>query len=263
MLMPGERFDGEGENMEAPPAQGLLTRTLIRFNRARDRGFDRLRNACLSVLKIAPRHWIFSLVFIAVLGVISGWMVFGVGTDFFPALDAGLMKLHFRAPAGTRIEETKRMSAAVEDTIRQVIPAEEIDTINDMLGVPIFYNLAFVQTENVGGMDADILISLKKGHHPTEIYRRRLREALPKAFPGSTFYFRAADIVTQVLNFGITSQLSVQVEATDLDLAYQYARKVADSIRTVPGTADVHINEVLNYPTFQVDVDRSRLLSWA
>ncbi|MGA2403137.1 MAG: efflux RND transporter permease subunit [Syntrophobacteraceae bacterium] len=257
MLMPGERLDA-GEDPRDLGSHGLLTRTIIRFNRSRDRGFERFRNAYISVLGIVLRHWVFTLVVIALPLAITIGMLFDVGTDFFPSVDAGLMKLHFRAPSGTRIEETERMTAAVEDTIRQVIPPGQIDTINDMLGVPIFFNLAFVQTENIGGMDADILIALKKGHSPTGIYQRKLREVLPNAFPGSTFYFQAADIVTQVLNFGLTSQLSLQVEAMDLSLAYQYARKLADALRTVPGTADVHINEVLDYPTLQVDVDRTR-----
>jgi multidrug efflux pump subunit AcrB len=107
-------------------------------------------------------------------------------------------------------------------------------------------------------MDADILIALKKGHRPTELYQRKLRKVLPAAFPGSTFYFQAADIVTQVLNFGITSQLSLQVEAMDLAVALQYARRLADLLRTVPGSADVHVNQVLDYPTLQVNVDRTR-----
>lgn len=256
MLMPGERHMTHDE--EPPESHGRISRAVIRLNRARDRGFDRFRDAYASVLEIALRHWVYTLIIIAAVGVVSIRMFMNLGTDFFPSVDAGLMKLHFRAPSGTRIEETERLALAVEGTIRQVIPEAEIDTINDMIGVPTYYNLAFVQTENVGGMDADILIALKKGHHPTEMYQRKLREVLPNAFPGSTFYFQAADIVTQVLNFGITSQLSLQVEAMDLSQGYQYARKLANALRTIPGTADVHINAVLDYPTLQVDVDRTR-----
>lgn len=258
MLMPGERHIEGGVDAGDFAAHGLLTRALIRANRARDRGFERFRNAYVTALRIVVRHWVYTLLIVLALGVITIRMVADVGTDFFPSVDAGLMKLHFRAPPGTRIEETERILSRVEDTIRQVIPPEEIETINDMLGVPIYYNLAFVQTENIGGMDADILIALNKGHHPTGLYQRKLREVLPNAFPGSTFYFQAADIVTQVLNFGITSPLSVQIEAMDLSVANEYARKLADSIRTIPGAADVHINEVLDYPTLQVDVDRTR-----
>jgi len=257
MLMPGERHlsDDEKEDLNS---HGLVARAFIRFNRARDRGFERFRDRYVSVLQIVLHHWVYTLFVVTVLGGVSIWMVFNVGTDFFPSVDAGLMKLHFRAPAGTRIEETEKMTAAVEETIRRVIPPEEIETINDMIGVPTFYNLAFVQTENIGGMDSDILIALKKGHRPTEMYRRKLREVLPSKFPGSTFYFQAADIVTQVLNFGITSQLSLQVETMDLNRAYQYAKKLSDALRTIPGTADVHVNEVLDYPALQVDVDRTR-----
>ncbi len=185
-------------------------------------------------------------------------LLFVIGMDFFPTVDTGLMKLHFRAPAGTRIEDTEQMVDQVEEHIRKIIPGREIDTINDMIGVPIFYNLAFVQTENIGGMDAEILISLKPGHRSTALYRKTLRQELPRAFPGSRFYFQAADIVTQVLNFGLTSPLDVQVEGMDFNKSYDYALKVRDAMRGIPGTADVHINQVLDYPALQVDVDRTR-----
>ena len=169
-----------------------------------------------------------------------------------------MMKLHFRAPSGTRIEETEKMVDEVERRVRNIIPAREIETINDMIGVPIFYNLAFVQTENIGGMDAEILIALNKNRQPTAGYRRKLRELLPPAFPGSRFYFEAADIVTQVLNFGLTSPLDVQVEGADFTRSYGYAVKMRDAMKEIPGTADVHINQVLDYPSLQVDVDRTR-----
>ena len=107
----------------------------------------------------------------------------------------------------------------IEHRIRQIIPAHEMDTMNDMLGVPIYYNLAFVQTENIGGMDAEIRVSLKKGHRPTAFYRKQLREILPREFPGSYFYFQSADIVTQVLNFGLTSPIDVQIEGLDLEVS--------------------------------------------
>ncbi|HEY6837466.1 MAG TPA: efflux RND transporter permease subunit, partial [Geobacteraceae bacterium] len=124
--------------------------------------------------------------------------------------------------------------------------------------VPIFYNMAFVQTENICGMDAEILISLKKWHRPTAVYRKKMREVLTREFPGSRFYFQSADIVTQVLNFGLTSPIDVQIEGMDLSRSYEYALKVRDAMRGIPGAADVHVNQVLDYPTLQVDVDRVR-----
>jgi multidrug efflux pump subunit AcrB len=113
------------------------------------------------------------------------------------------MKLQLRAPSGTRIEETEKLVEQVERRIRELIPAKELETLNDMIGTPTLYNLAFVQTENIGGMDTEILISLKSGHEPTAQYRRKLRAALSAQFPGSHFHLQPADIVTQVLNFGL------------------------------------------------------------
>jgi multidrug efflux pump subunit AcrB len=127
-----------------------------------------------------------------------------------------------------------------------------------MIGIPTFYNMVFVQTENIGGMDAEILISLKRGHRPTAHYRKRLRDTLSAEFPGSRFYFQPADIVTQVLNFGLSAPIDVQIEGADLSLSYRYALRLRDVMRAIPGAVDVHINQVLDYPTLQVDVDRSR-----
>ncbi len=251
----------EGEHVGVATGSENLSRfkhIALLFNRWRDRVYNSFQEAYGRSLETALHHRAFTLTTAGVLLVISIALVFVVGMDFFPAVDTGIMKLHFRAPTGTRIEDTERLVDRVEERIRKIIPAQEIDTINDMIGVPIFYNLAFVQTENIGGMDAEILISLKPGHRPTALYRKQLRQDLPQAFPGSRFYFQAADIVTQVLNFGLTSPLDVQVEGMDFDRSYNYALKVRDLMRGVPGTADVHINQVLDYPTLQVDVDRTR-----
>src|SRR5262249_33832872 len=151
-----------------------------------------------------------------------------IGTDLFPRVDAGLMKMHLRAPAGTRIEVTEKMVAQAEQRIRQIIPPEEVDTINDMIGIPAYYNLAYVRTENIGGRDGEILSPLKKRHHPTVGYMRTLRAALPDGFPGSNFYFEPADIVTQVLNFGLAAPIDVQVEGNDLTQSYAIARQLRD-----------------------------------
>lgn len=254
MLMKGEHI-GTGVRSEDVSRSRHIA---LALNRWRDRTYTRLQQAYGRALETVLHHRVFILVTAGLLLIISLALVFIIGMDFFPSVDTGLMKLHFRAPAGTRIEDTERMVDQVEQRIREIIPPREIDTINDMIGVPIFYNLAFVQTENIGGMDAEILVSLKKGHHPTALYQRKLREELPRAFPGSRFYFQAADIVTQVLNFGLTSPLDVQIEGMDFNRSYEYALKMRDAMREIPGTADVHINQVLDYPSIQVDVDRTR-----
>src|SRR5579872_415939 len=168
------------------------------------------------------------------------------------------MKLHFRAPVGTRIENTEPLVLQVEDRIRQIIPPGELGTVNDMIGVPTFYNLAFVQTENVAPMDAEILISLNPKHHPTAAYQRELRRVLPHDFPGSSFFFEPADIVTQVLNFGLAAPIDVQVQGNDFNASAGIARRLADAFTRIPGMADVRIAQVLEYPTFRVNVDRLR-----
>ncbi len=146
------------------------------------------------------------------------------------------MKLHFRAPAGTRIEETEKLTLAVEDEIKKIIPASEIETINDMIGLPTNYNLAFVQTDNVNSMDAEILIALNQEHHPTAGYMRRIRKELPARFPGCSFYFQPADIVAQVLNFGLSSTIDVQVEGPSSTIRTRWRAACGDEIMKVPGT---------------------------
>jgi multidrug efflux pump subunit AcrB len=256
MLLGGEGHDTRTVEKAAPA--GPLRQLTRKLDRWRVSGYDRLQQAYGRALESVMHYRSFTLIVSGILGIISLGLIFFIGTDFFPTVDAGLMKLHFRAPSGTRIEDTERLVAEVEQRIRQIIPASEIETINDMIGVPIFYNMAFVQTENIGGMDAEILIALKKGHRPTGFYRQKMREVLPKAFPGSRFYFQAADIVTQVLNFGLTSPLDVQIEGADFNRSYEYALKMRDAMKQIPGAADVHINQVLDYPSLQVDVDRGR-----
>jgi multidrug efflux pump subunit AcrB len=263
MLMPGEHQEGAEtgrpeENRHPEDRHVSLFRTLDKWRNA---AFERLRDGYGRALEAVLHRRAFVLIAAGIFGVVSLGLVLLVGTDFFPLVDVGLMKLHFRAPAGTRIEETERMVDRVEGHIRSVIPSHEIETINDMIGVPIYYNLAFVQTENIAGMDAEILIALKKGHKPTSFYRRKLRETLPVLFPGSRFYFEAADIVTQVLNFGLTSPVDVQIEGPDFTQSFEYARRMDNVMRTIPGLADVHMNQVLDYPAFRVDVDRTRAAS--
>jgi multidrug efflux pump subunit AcrB len=263
-LAPRER--GRGEGSPHPDAgertdgglPGRIRRFIHRANQRRERGFERFRDGYGRLLATVLEHRAFTLIVALVVGLLSSSLIFIVGSDFFPDVDAGIMKLHFRAPSGTRIEETEKLVEQVEGRIRQLIPPAELETVNDMIGIPTFYNLAFVQTENIGGMDAEILISLKPGHAPTSSYRNKIRNTLPAEFPGSRFYFQSADIVTQVLNFGLSAPVDVQIEGADLNRSYGVALRLRDAMRAIPGMVDVHINQVLDYPTLQVDVDRSR-----
>jgi multidrug efflux pump subunit AcrB len=254
MLMHGEHHAHPGD----PPPPGAWASLAHRFNSWRDEKFERFQDRYAAVLGVALAHRRFTIGIAGAIAVASFGLVLVVGTDFFPSVDAGLMKLHFRAPVGSRIEKTEELVGQVEDGIREIVPRREISTINTMIGVPVSYNLAFVQTDNVSPMDAEILIALQPEHAPTEGYMRRIRRMLAERFPGAAFYFQPADIVSQVLNFGLSAPIDVQVEHPDLQKAYQVARKLRDGIAEVPGTADAHIVQVIDYPALKVDVDRLR-----
>lgn len=223
-----------------------------------DRGFNKFRDGYGRLLEGALHHRVFVLVCAAGLLVVSVGLVKVIGLDFFPAADVGLIKLHYRAPAGTRLERTEQLVLQVEDSIRKIIPAEELDTINDTVGVPSAFNLAFVPSDNVGAMDAEILISLKPGHHPSNDYIKAIRNRLPDQFPGSIFYFQTADIVSQVLNFGLSAPIDVQIQDVNFDRAAELSRRMLQKMQAIPGVADAHLVQVLNYPSLQVDVDRLR-----
>jgi CzcA family heavy metal efflux pump len=228
-----------------------------RFNEWRDKHFDKLRDKYAAALQTALEHG--KLVFgaMALLVVCAVALAFGVGLDFFPTVDTGMMRLHYRAPIGTRIESAELYVDQVDKKIREVVPAEEIESITDNLGVPINYNLGFVQTDNAAGNDAEIRVQLKKKHRPTAEYQDKLREALPKNFPGSTFYFLSADIVSQVLNFGLASAIDVEVLARNKpEEQRQAVQKVFAAVQGVPGAVDVHVTQALDHPALKVNVDR-------
>ena len=229
-----------------------------RANDLRERLLDGLREWYGGLLSLLMRHRVFVLVLMALVGGISVLLARVVGTDFFPPVDVGIMKLHYRAPVGLRIEETEKLVLQVEDEIRKIIPEKELATINDMVGVPIFYNLAFVPTDNISGMDAEILISLKSPHRPVAEYQREIRAKVPPRFPGSTFYFQSADIVTQVLNFGLPAPIDVQVQDFNFERGQMYAGRLRSAIEETPGAVDVRQLQVLNYPGLRVEVDRLR-----
>ncbi len=259
MLMAGERhIEGSPEGEHGPPA-GALHRAGAALNRWRDRGFAHFQNAYGSLLATVLDHRAFALLAGGALLVVSGLVLApAVGMDLFPSADVGLMRLHFRAPAGTRIEDTEHLVLQVEDRIRQIIPKSEINQVSDMIGVPTYYNLAFVQTDNIGEMDADILVSLQQHHHPTPEYQNKLRRLLPQEFPGCSFYFEPADIVNQVLNFGLSAPIDLQITGPDYNQAVLYARKLFTGMQQVPGAVDVHIKQVLDYPSLMVAVDRQQ-----
>ncbi len=223
-----------------------------------DRAFERFRLGYAAVLTAALGRRPFLLVCAGLFLCVSGALATMIGTDFFPAADVGIIKLHFRGPPGTKLETTEQLVLEVEERIRAIIPAAEIDTINDNVGVPNSFNLAFVSTDNVAAMDAEILISLKPGHRPSIDYIRAIRARLPAEFPGSLLYFQTADMVSQVLNFGLSAPIDIQIQDVNFDRAYALSQKLLAKIRLIPGVADPHLVQVLNYPALQVDVDRLR-----
>jgi len=243
---------------DEPHAETEGTGAFARFNRWRDARFERFQAGYGRLLEVALHHRPWILATFGVVVLVSAALPTLIGLDFFPDVDAGLMRLHFRAPVGTRITETERLVLEAERKIREIIPAHELEALNDNIGIPLSYNLAFVSTDNIGPQDAEILISLKPDHHPTREYMRRIREELPRAFPGSSVYFQPADIVTQVLNFGLPAPIDVVIESNDLEKGFTVGRQLVARLRRVPGIVDVRIPQVLDYPTLNLEVDRLR-----
>jgi CzcA family heavy metal efflux pump len=182
-----------------------------------------------------------------------------VGRDFFPTVDTGQLRLHVKAPAGTRLEETEQIFSRVENEIRSIIPDEDRALILDNFGLPDGINLAFGDSSTLGSADGEILISLserRKGK--TDLYLRQLRERLPEAFPTLTFYFQPADIVSQILNFGLPAPIDIQVSSFNRDASYRIARQIEKKVAAVPGAVDVHLHQVIDAPQLRVRVDRVR-----
>ena len=232
-----------------------------RLHQRFERGFELLRRGYVRVLTMLLKRRLIIPVVAALMLTLGGVMAALVGRDFFPDIDGGQIKLHVRAPAATRIETTERIFQEVEDKIRQVIPERDRDLIVDDIGVPQRpYNLAFTDGSTINVNDGVILVSLKEGHAPTATYVRKLREVLPAAFPSATFYFQAADMITQVLNFGLPSQIDVQVVGRDRATNRRVAEELQRRLAGVPGIADAHLQQELDAPAFLVDIDRSRAL---
>jgi multidrug efflux pump subunit AcrB len=229
-----------------------------RLNEKREHAFEKLQDGYTSLLMVVIARRKTVVAFAALLITVSMGLLFAVGLDFFPSVDSGIMKLHFRAPPGTRIEQTERMVDQVERNIREIIPENELTTINDNIGVPLYYNLGYVQTDNANGSDAEILIALGDKHRPSVEYQEKIRSNVEKAFPGAVAYFQSADIVTQVLNFGASSPIDVQVEGQDWTKTFPIALKLEQEMKKIPGAADVHVAQQIDHPTLRVDVDRAR-----
>ena len=223
-----------------------------------ERGFTYVRNRYRSMLLLAlarPKTVIGGFLAIVVLSM--GLWPF-LGENFFPEVDSGQILMHVRAQPGTRIEETARLFDLIEQTVRSTIPAAQLDNIVDNIGLPFSgINMAYQNTGTIGPEDGDALISLKEDHAPTADYIKQLRTILPRNFPGTSFSFLPADIVSQILNFGLPAPIDVQVVGNNQKANYAYATDLLKRIRLVPGIADLRIQQVFNYPQINVDVDRT------
>ncbi len=232
---------------------------LSRFQRRFERTFENIREGYRGMLELAlARRKMFIagfLVAIAASLLLFPWL----GSNFFPSIDAGQIKLHMRAQTGTRIEETARLASEVEKTIRRVIPAGELKSVVDNIGLPVSgINIAYSNSAPIGPADADILISLNHDHAPSDAYIAQLRKRLPREFPAATFSFLPADIVSQILNFGLPAPIDVQVIGFKRDENRVYAEKLLARMKHVPGIADLRIQQAFNQPELRVDVDRAR-----
>ncbi|MGC4094187.1 MAG: efflux RND transporter permease subunit [Polyangiaceae bacterium] len=254
-LLAGEaQAHAHGAHVEAP--RGPLARFFASF----ERGFERLRGRYGSLLALALEHRPRVVVACSALVALSLALFPLVGRDFFPSVDAGLIKLHVRGTPGTRIEETERHFAEVERSIREVIPSHEIETLLDNIGVPYSgLNLSLSEGALISSADGQIFIALKEGHQKTRDYVTALRETLTRQYPQSTFFFLPPDISTQVLNFGLAAPVDIQVVSAPGrdDEAYGIARKLRAELAAIPGATDVHLAQVPSAPGLAVDVDRT------
>ena len=239
----------------AVPSRNIFAR----FQRGFERQFERVRSMYQDLLgRLVGARLVFVPVFL-LLCLCAFILLPFLGQNFFPATDNGTFILHVRAHSGTRIEETARLCDLIEQSIRRTIPTGEMDNILDNIGLPYsVLNTQHATSGIIGAGDADIMVSLKEDHHPTADYVRTLRDQLAREFPGNTFYFLPADIVTQILNFGLPSPIDVQIEGSDTNGNRVVANKVLSELRQVPGLTDLRIQQPNDYPVLNVAVDRTK-----
>ncbi|MBN9087980.1 MAG: efflux RND transporter permease subunit [Reyranella sp.] len=221
-------------------------------------GFEAVRSVYGGLLQLGLRHRGRLIAGFFGFTLLSFGLAPYLGADFFPEIDTGQIKLHLRAPTGTRIEDTVKLADRVGAAVRQVIPPSELDGIVDNVGLSVSgINMAYNNSGTIGVGDGDILISLKPQHAPVAGYVKRLREELPRRFPGTSFAFLPADMVSQILNFGAPAPIDLQIVGSDLQASRAYANTLLSRIRTVPGIADARLEQAFQQPTIGVDVDRS------
>ncbi len=238
---------------------GKSRNPFVQFQRAFERGFERVRTQYQAILTtLVYRRVVFVPLFL-VICIAAFALVPFLGQDFFPSSDTGQFKLHVRAKTGTRIEEVARLCDLVDSAIRRQIPHNELDTILDNIGLPYSQlNLSYSNSGQIGSADADILVTLNEKHRPTGEYIHELRNQLPKQFPGATFYFLPADIVTQILNFGLPAPIDVQIVGNNVEASRSFADLLLPQLQRIPGAVDLHVHQVFDEPKLHLEVDRTK-----
>jgi multidrug efflux pump subunit AcrB len=255
LLVAEHRFEGHaGDDTASTGSRSIFARINERFNQ----GYTWFQGRYTSALEtFLARRRVALIASIAVMLTAFVLLPF-IGRDFFPSVDAGQIKLHIRTRPGTRIESTKVIFSQIEDEIRKSIPADETELILDNIGLtPETFNYAFGDGSTISAADGEVLIALNEKHHSTEGHIKRLRAELPKKFPDATFFFQPADMVTQILNFGLPAPIDIQVQGYDPS-NYEIARHLRERLATVPGAVDVHMHQVVDAPDLHLDVDRVR-----
>ena len=231
---------------------------LVRFQRGFERRFEAIRSAYSGLLQLCLHNRVKLIAGFMGFTLLSFALAPYLGQDFFPSVDGGQIKMHVRAQTGTRIEETTKLADRIGEAIHKIIPANELDGIVDNIGLSVSgINMAYNNSGTIGVEDADILISLKPNHAPTADYVKTMREQLPRQFPGTSFAFLPADMVSQILNFGVPAPIDLQVVGNDVQADRKYANELLSRIKQIPGIADARIQQAFQQPTLNVNVDRS------
>ncbi|MBI2685605.1 MAG: efflux RND transporter permease subunit [Acidobacteria bacterium] len=254
LLIPAEEAEHRGER-----PMGRITRSIQGLHQRFNAWFERFQAGYVENLAavLANKRRTFAVAGALLLTAMA--IAPFVGRDFFPEVDAGQFRLHVRATPGMRLEETKRLFTDVAQAVRTIVPNGEIDLVLENIGRPSQpFNLAFGDGATIGTFDGELAVSLKHGHGPTKEYIRELRDKLPKKFPGTTFYFQPADIVSQILNFGLPAPVNVQVAGYGGPANYEIAREIEAKMKRLPGAVDVHMHQVIDAPSLKIDVDRTR-----
>ena len=247
--------DEHGNHPEVKPTRNPL----LRFQRAFEAGFEKVRASYHGLLALAMEHRRIFVIGFMTFVVLSFALVPTLGRNFFPDVDAGALLMHVRAPVGTRLEQNAQLFAKIEASVKRIIPAAELGTMVDNIGLNSSgINNTYNNTGTIGAQDGDIQIALSEGHHPTADYVRRLRETLPREFPGVTFSFPPADIVSQILNFGSPAPIALQIRGAKLPANFQYADTLLREIKRIPGIADARIQESQASPSFKIEMDRTQ-----